>query len=82
MTDNAITTKGKGLTQDRFLSVFDRYLNGGNAATSSKFDANANVESKNIATLIGELPKASMIELNRDLLYRRIKQMYGAREVL
>lgn len=77
MTDNAITTKGKGLTQDRFLSVFDRYLNGGNAATSSKFDANANVESKNIATLIGELPKASMIELNRDLLYRRIKQMYG-----
>ena len=34
-----------------------------NAATGSKFDANANVESKNIATLIGELPKQNFIRL-------------------
>ena len=47
-----------------------------NAATSSKFDANANVEHKNIATLIGELPKSNFIRLNRRLLTERIKKMY------
>ena len=49
----------------------------GNAATGSKYDANANVEHKNIATLIGELPKAGFIRLNRRLLTDRIKKMYG-----
>ena len=48
-----------------------------NAATGSKYDANANVEHKNIATLIGELPKASFIRLNRRLLTDRIKKLYG-----
>ena len=41
------------------------------------FDANANVEHKNIATLIGELPKQGFIRLNRRLLVDRIKKMYG-----
>lgn len=40
-------------------------------------DANANVENKNIATLIGELPKQGFIRLNRRLLCDRIKEMYG-----
>lgn len=53
------------------------YCKEANAATSSKYDANANVEHKNIATLIGELPKSSFIRLNRRLLTDRIKQMYG-----
>jgi len=53
------------------------YMEAENAATGSKFDANANVEHKNIATLIGELPKSSFIRLNRRLLIQRIKQMYG-----
>ena len=48
-----------------------------NAATGSKYDANANVEHKNIATLIGELPKSNFIRLNRRLLTDRIKRMYG-----
>ncbi len=43
----------------------------------SKYDANANVENKNIATLIGELPKQNFIRLNRRLLTDRIKEMYG-----
>ena len=47
-----------------------------NAATGSKYDANANVEHKNIATLIGELPKSNFIRLNRRLLVDRIKKMY------
>jgi len=58
----------------RFLSD---YVDAANAATGSKYDANANVEHKNIATLIGELPKSGFIRLNRRLLTDRIKQMYG-----
>ncbi len=53
------------------------YCNAANAATGSKYDANANVEHKNIATLIGELPKSNFIRLNRRLLTDRIKKMYG-----
>ena len=53
------------------------YCDAKNAATGSKFDANANVEHKNIATLIGELPKQNFIRLNRRLLTDRIKEMYG-----
>ena len=53
------------------------YCNACNAATGSKYDANANVEHKNIATLIGELPKQGFIRLNRRLLTDRLKEMYG-----
>lgn len=53
------------------------YCNAANAATGSKFDANANVENKNLATLIGELPKGDFIRLNRRLLCDRLKEMYG-----
>lgn len=53
------------------------YCNANNAATGSKFDSNANVENKNLATLIGEIPKGDFIRLNRRLLCDKIKQMYG-----
>ena len=53
------------------------YCNATNPATGSKYDANANVENKNIATLIGELPKSNFIRLNRKLMTDKIKQMYG-----
>lgn len=53
------------------------YCKAQNAATGSKFDANANVERKNIATLIGELPKGDFISLNRKMLTDRIKAVYG-----
>ena len=59
------------------LNFLVDYCQAANAATGSKYDANANVEHKNIATLIGELPKASFIRLNRRLLTDRIKKMYG-----
>lgn len=59
------------------LSFLNDYCDASNAATGSKFDANANVEKKNIATLIGELPKQSFIRLNRRLLTDRIKEMFG-----
>ncbi|MBR3959202.1 MAG: anaerobic ribonucleoside-triphosphate reductase [Bacteroidales bacterium] len=59
------------------LKFLADYCDAANAATGSKYDANANVEHKNIATLIGELPKSGFIRLNRRLLTDRIKQMYG-----
>ena len=59
------------------LTFLMNYCDAKNAATGSKFDANANVEHKNIATLIGELPKQNFIRLNRRLLTDRIKEMYG-----
>ena len=63
-------------TLERLKFLAD-YCEAANAATGSKYDANANVEHKNIATLIGELPKSSFIRLNRRLLVDRIKKMYG-----
>ena len=59
------------------LKFLTDYCKAANAASGSKYDANANVEHKNIATLIGELPKSSFIRLNRRLLTDRIKKMYG-----
>ncbi len=59
------------------LQFLAEYVESVNAATGSKYDANANVEHKNIATLIGELPKSNFIRLNRRLLTDRIKKMYG-----
>ncbi len=59
------------------LKFLSDYMDASNAATASKYDANANVEHKNIATLIGELPKSNFIRLNRSLLINRIKKLYG-----
>ncbi len=59
------------------MMFLSEYMESKNAATGSKYDANANVEHKNIATLIGELPKSNFIRLNRRLLTERIKKMYG-----
>ena len=63
-------------TLERLKFLMD-YCKAQNAATGSKFDANANVEHKNIATLSGELPKGAFIRLNRKMLTDRIKVMYG-----
>ena len=62
--------------RDRLNFLID-YCSAANPATGSKYDANANVEKKNIATLIGELPKASFIRLNRRMLTDRIREMFG-----
>ena len=59
------------------LKFLMEYCEASNAATGSKFDSNANVENKNMATLIGELPKSNFIRLNRRLLTDRLKDMYG-----
>ena len=63
-------------TRDR-LQFLINYCAAENPASGSKYDANANVERKNIATLTGELPKSGFIRLNRRLLTDRLKEMYG-----
>lgn len=62
--------------RDKLQFLVD-YCNASNSASGSKYDANANVENKNIATLIGELPKSNFIRLNRRLLVDRLKEIYG-----
>lgn len=62
--------------RDKMTFLID-YCDAQNAATGSKFDANANVEKKNIATLIGELPKKNFISLNRKMMTDRMKELYG-----
>ena len=59
------------------LEFLMEYCDAKNAATGSKYDANANVENKNLATLIGELPKSNFIRLNRRILSDKLKEMYG-----
>ena len=44
--------------RDKLKFLMD-YCDASNPASGSKYDANANVENKNIATLIGELPKSN-----------------------
>ncbi|MDD2525316.1 MAG: anaerobic ribonucleoside-triphosphate reductase [Bacteroidales bacterium] len=62
--------------RDKLRFLID-YCEASNPASGSKYDSNANVENKNIATLIGELPKSNFIRLNRRLLCDKIKEMYG-----
>lgn len=53
------------------------YAKAKNAATGSKYDANANVTEKNIVTLNGELFKGDVIKVNRAILTDKIRQLYG-----
>ena len=52
------------------------YILASNAATGSKFDANANVTNKNIVTLGQELYKENNIKQNRYILKNKIKILY------
>ena len=55
------------------------YIEASNAATGSKFDANANVTNKNIVTLGQELYKENNIKQNRYILCDKIRKMYSKR---
>lgn len=62
---------------DKKINFIDRYINSSNAADGSKVDANANVTSKNIATMEAELNKDINIQVNRALVTRKIKELFG-----
>ena len=59
------------------LDFIRDYMGSSNAATSSKFDANANVSKKNIATLSAEINKDINIQINRHMLVNKITEMFG-----
>ena len=59
------------------INFIHRYMTAKNAATGSDVDQNANVANKNIATLAAELPKKSIIALNRELMREKLTEMYG-----
>jgi ribonucleoside-triphosphate reductase (formate) len=58
-------------------NFIDNYLNAHNAADGSKLDANANVTSKNIATLEAEIMKDYFVQVNRSLVSNRIRKLFG-----
>ncbi len=62
---------------DSKLDFIGSYVNSTNAASGSKFDANANVTSKNICTLTSELFKGEMIQINRRLMQHKLTDLYG-----
>ena len=53
------------------------YEHAQNAASSSQYDANANVTAKNIATLQSEIIKDDMIKINRALMNKYLTKYYG-----
>ncbi|UMB60998.1 anaerobic ribonucleoside-triphosphate reductase [Lutibacter sp. A80] len=59
------------------INFISNYINANNAADGSKMDANANVSSKNIATMEAELNKDINIQVNRQLVKNKIEQLFG-----
>lgn len=67
LTDTQIQTK---------VNFIDQYINSTNAASGSTVDQNANVSSKNIATLEAELNKDINIQVNRKLVYNKLIKLF------
>ena len=58
------------------VNFINDYKKSKNAATGSKYDSNANVDNKNIATLTSELAKKPNIGINRLFMYKKITELY------
>lgn len=58
------------------LNYIKKYRNASNAASGSDFDANANVECKNIATMSTELHKKDYIYANRLLMIDKLRELF------
>ena len=67
----------KYLKYQHELDFIDQYSKASNAATGSKFDANANVETKNVTTLAGEIHKEADVGINRLRMIHKLTEMYG-----
>lgn len=64
-------------TIENKIAFMRKYMKAQNAATGSDVDANANVASKNIATMAAELPKKDIISLNRELMRLKLTELFG-----
>ena len=62
----------------KYLNFMDKYKAATNASSGSEVDPNANVESKNITTMVGELFKKDSIGLNRLLMHKKLTTLYDA----
>lgn len=60
------------------IAFIENYIQASNAADGSAVDANANVTSKNIATMEAELNKDINIQINRHLVRQKIEELYGS----
>lgn len=61
------------LEKEEFMKF---YIQSSNAASGSKYDSNANVTEKNIATLNGEIPKLDYLRLNRKRVMDKLRELY------
>jgi len=64
-------------TTENKIAFIRKYMKAQNAATGSDVDQNANVATKNIATMSAELPKKDIIALNRELMRQKLTSLYG-----
>jgi anaerobic ribonucleoside-triphosphate reductase len=64
-------------TTEESLNFIKDYVGATNAANGSKYDANANVTNKNIATMSWEVPKKDNFLINRALMHAKIEEIYG-----
>lgn len=68
------------LTQEQIeekIKYIDHYIHSQNSASGSLVDANANVDTKNIGILEAEMYKPDTIQVNRALVQRKLREMYG-----
>ncbi len=61
---------------DEKINFITNYIKATNAATASTVDANANVTSKNVATMEAEINKDINIQINRELVRRKIASLF------
>ena len=61
----------------KHVDFIKEYSGSGNAATKSKFDSNANIENKNVATLASEMHKGEEIGYNRLRMMDMLTELYG-----
>lgn len=59
------------------VNFIEDYCKASNAATGSKFDSNANIETKNVTTLSCEIHKEDDIGINRLRMIDKLTQLYG-----
>lgn len=71
-----MTKLSKQQTESK-IKFINNYINAKNNADASKVDANANVDSKNIATLEAELHKDFNIQINRNIIKRKMTELFS-----
>lgn len=59
------------------IDFIHNFINAQNPATGSEVDANANVTVKSLAVMEAEMFKREFIEINRELVSKQIKKMFG-----